>query len=215
MDVWRAINTLAQHDMDAWRPTAQEDAEGIVEAAIFKEEIQEYGKRKRSFRDNSTKVYTISIGQYSEATKAKLEARDDLESIHQEHGLVKILKAIKSQLHKQLENDKHEGLTAYDSLKEPMETRQHQHEDTLEYRKHFTAAVEVLEHIGVTFGAMFQGIADKILEADFDTSRVDAIDQQAAEAETKAGASVLAVMFLKQSCQARYAEISRDLRNDS
>lgn len=214
LDVWRAINSLSEPDMDEWRPEAPDDPEDVVDAAVFKEEVQEYGKRKRAFRDNSTKVYTVILGQCSEATKAKLEAREDWESINEEHQLVNLLKAVKSLLHNQLENDRYEGLTAYESLKSLMHTRQQRYEDTSEYRKRFTAATEVLEHIGISFGAMFQGIADKLLESEFNTNREDATDQQATEAETKAGESVLAVMFLKQSCQARYAEINRDLQND-
>lgn len=186
----------------------------MVDAAIFKEDVQEFTKRKRAYRDNSTKIFTVTLGQCSQATKAKLEAREDWEGMKSEHNLVRLLKAIKSLLHNQLQNDRHAGITAYGSIKALFNVRQVSHEETVEYRKRFTAATEVLEHVGVTFGAMFQGMADDVLKSQYDTDREGATDEQATEAERKAGDSVLAIMFLRQSCPARYGEVARELQND-
>lgn len=214
LDVWKGIETLEEPDFNEWRPDAPENMEDVVEAAIFKEEVQEYGKRKRAYRDNSTKVYTIVIGQCSEATKAKLEAIDDWDDINGEHNLVQLLKAVKSLMHNQIQGGRHAGLTAYESLRALLSIRQQRHEETAHYRKRFTAARDVLEHVGMAFGGMFQGIADSILVSDYNTTREDATDAQALAAEADAGENVLAIMFLRQACTARYGEITRELQND-
>lgn len=59
------------------------------------------------------------------------------------------------------------------------------HEETADYRKQFTAATEVLEHIGIQFRAFFQGMADMILESEYITTREGATDDQETEAVTK------------------------------
>lgn len=214
LDVWKSIESLVEPNQDSWRPSAPTNPNDVVDAAIFKEEVQEFTKRKRAYRDNCTKLFTVALGQCSQATNAKLEAREDWENMKSEHNLVHLLKAIKSLLHNQLQNDRHSGITAYDSLKTVFKVRQARHEETAEYRKRFSAATEVLEHVGITFGAMFQGMADNILKSQYDKDREGSTDEQATEAETKAGESVLAIMSLKQSCAVRYGEVTRELQND-
>ena len=214
LDIWKSIESLEEPDQDEWKPEAPGDLGDVVEMTIFKEEVQEFGKRKRSYRDNCTKIYTVVYGQCSEATKAKLEARSDWEETNRDHNLVALLKSINSLMHNQLENDRHAGLTAYESLRTLMGIRQQRHEETADYRRRFTSATEVLEHIGISFGAMFQSMADRILISDFNTTREEATEDQATEAEAQAGENVQAIMFLRQACAARYSEINRDLEND-
>lgn len=52
-----------------------------------------------------------------QATKAKLEARDDWAEVKSGHDVVSLLKALKSLLHNQLQNDCHAGITAYESVR--------------------------------------------------------------------------------------------------
>lgn len=61
---------------------------------------------------------------------------------------------------------------------------------------------------------MFQGIADDMLQLHFRKTRAAATDEQATEAEEKAGEAVLAIMFLKQSCPTRFGEVTKQLQND-
>lgn len=93
------------------------------------------------------------ITQCSEATKAKLEARDDWRAMNGERDLVQLLKAIKSLMHLQVQDCSHDGLTAFESLKALFSIRQLRHEVTAENRKWFLAASEVLEHVKVSFGS--------------------------------------------------------------
>lgn len=77
LDIWKGINTLEKPDQSDWRPIATENMDDTAEATTFKDEGQEYGKRKLAFHGNSTNIYTVIIGQCSEATQAELEARND------------------------------------------------------------------------------------------------------------------------------------------
>lgn len=112
-----------------------------------------------------------------------MEARNDWGDINKEKHLVEPLKAVKSLMHNQLQNDGCAGLTAYDSLKTLMGIRQQLHEDTKDYRKSSAAAAEVVEHIWIALGPKFQGMADTVLEQHFNTTSEAATDELATEAE--------------------------------
>lgn len=93
--------------------------------------------------------------------------------------------------------------------------RQRRQEETADYHKMFTAEIEVLEYIGIAFGSMFQGMADSILESDFNTNRERESEwQKRTETETKACESVFEIMFLNQACTVRYGELRRELNKD-
>lgn len=40
LDVWLSIENLTVPDQDSWKPSAPEDPEDVVDADIFKEEVQ-------------------------------------------------------------------------------------------------------------------------------------------------------------------------------
>lgn len=70
---------------------------------------------------------------------------------------------MKSLLHNQLQDAYHAGITDYESFKALFKLRRAWYEETAQYRKRFLAVTEVLEHVGISFKTMFQGIADEIL----------------------------------------------------
>lgn len=101
----------------------------VVEAAIFKEEVQEFGK-KRHYRDKSTKVYKVVIEQFYEAIKVKREAGEHWRDINREHNRVRLFKAVKSLMHNQMQNDVHPRLTAYESIGALINIRQQRYKET-------------------------------------------------------------------------------------
>lgn len=52
-------------------PNAPENPYEIFDAAIFKEEFQEYGTSKNGYREKSTMIYSVVFGQRTEAHKAR------------------------------------------------------------------------------------------------------------------------------------------------
>ena len=214
LDVYKAIRTLEDPDTDEWIPGEPNNPNSTSGAALFKQAIDVYGKRKLAYRDNCTLVYTVVLGQCCDATKAKLKALEQWDDIDVENDLTGILKAIKSLMHNQLQVGRKPQLTAYESLRAFMNVRQQRHEATAEYLERFTAARDVLEHVGLSFGAMFQKIADDLLDSEYGVTREGATDAQAAAAEADAGESVLAVIFMMHACQVRYGEVGKDLRNN-
>lgn len=82
------------------------------------------------------------------------------------HDLVGLLKVLKSILHNQLQNESYAGMTVYEYIRTLFRVRQARHKGITDYRKRFTAASEVLDHVGVKFGAQFQVMDDEVLKND-------------------------------------------------
>lgn len=154
-----------------------------MDAAIFKEKLYEFVRKKRAYRDNSTKVFTFITSQCSQATKAKFEVQNDWRELKPKHDVLKLLNAIMSILLNQLQNDFRAGITAYKSIRVLLEVRFGRYEQTAEYHKRFIVAKEVLERFGVKFRAMFQIRADKILRLLHRKTQTAATDAQVIEAE--------------------------------
>lgn len=213
MDIWRSIIDLKEPQMETWKPKAPVDGGDMLEKAIFGESVKEYMLRKRTYDNNRSKVYTVVLGQCSEAMKAKIEGQDNWEIIHREHDLVKLLKSIKVWMLNQ-QGARSPVQATYSSLMAVFRMRQNRHEELIEFRKRFVAATQVLEHIGVKFGGALEKIANKILKEDKKLERSDATKDDIKEAEEKALEKLLAVAFINAADRARYQEVTTDLENE-
>lgn len=166
-DIWRVMSTLKEPDTNSWKPTAPDKDKEMtkMEESLFNEEVKEYVLRKRTYENNTFKVYSIVLGQCSEAMKAKLEGQDDWEDIHEKHDLLQLLKSIKVWMLNQ-QSDRNPVLSTYSAIAGMFKIRQNRHEELPEFRKRFVAAKEVLEHIGVSMGAALTKITDCALTKD-------------------------------------------------
>lgn len=213
LDMWKAIKNLSEPDYHSWRTSAPDHPNDISDALIFKGEVHKSTRRRRVYRSNTAEVFTVMIGQCSWATERQDEVRNNWKELKSKQNVVKWLKAIKTLLHNQLQNECHTRITAYESVSATFRVQQAQHEETAEYCRHFTAATKILQRVGVTFSAMSQGMADEILKRHYRKTRTAATDAQVAKAELKAEESVLAIAILKQACPMRYSEVSHELQN--
>lgn len=66
---------------------APEDFEDEFQVPFFKDDIQEYNRRKPEYSDNCTKDFHCRHGQCFDATKGKLKDTEDLSTIKSEHDL--------------------------------------------------------------------------------------------------------------------------------
>lgn len=71
-----------------------------------------------------------------------------------------------------------------------------------------------MEHIKIQLGAMFQGMEEKLLEYEYNTTTERATDDQSTEEEKKSGESVSALMFIRKACTVRHSELGREIQND-
>lgn len=211
-DIEAAINDLEEQDTNDWKPTQTDAITSEIEKAIMNEEVKEYMLRKRTYKNNKAKIFAIVIGQCYEALKVKLEGQSDWLTIHKEKDLVKLLKSIKVWMLNQ-QGERNPVLSTYHSIASLFRMRQHRNEELPDFKRRFEAAVDVLEHIGVTFGGCLVSIADKILQQDFNKTRELATDDEANRAETRAFDKLMAVAFIHSVDKARFEDVPTDLEN--
>lgn len=192
MDTWKAITELKEPNTETWKPKPPENINDVFSKTILGEEIKEYMSRKRIYENNRTKVYTVVLGQCSEAMKAKLEGQSDWKDIHSEHNLVKLLKSIKVWMLNQ-QGSRSPSVITCSALAAVFRIRQNRHEELIEFRKKFVAATQVLEHVGINLGSALDKMTNTLLKEE-STDRAAATDIEIKEAEKKALDRVLAIM---------------------
>lgn len=168
--------------------------------------------RKRTYGNTNSKLYNVVLGQCSKALEAKLEGKEDWDTIQKGHDLVNLMKSIKVRMLNQQEGQK-PVLSTYSAISTLFRLRQSRHENLEEYRKRFVETRDVLEHIRVVLKGGQVKIADKILQKDFNKTRDNAKDDEANIAETREGDRLLVIAFIKSADEARYGEVITDLEN--
>lgn len=213
-DIWGAMSELEEPNKDAWKPTgpAANATMTKVEEMELNEEFKEYVLRKRTYENNKFKLYSIVLGQCSEAMKAKLEGQDDWEEMNSKHDLITLLKSIKVWMLNQ-QADRNPVLSTYSAVAAVFKLKQQRHEELSEFRKRFTAAVDVLKHIGVDLGAGLTTLSESALKEE-NKNRVTAPKADREKAEKKVLNKLLAVAFIQSAEKARYQQVSINLENE-
>lgn len=213
MDIWRSIKNLQEPDCKTWKPKFPEDPKDDEAKSEYTEELKEYMIRKRTYVNNKAKVFTVVLGQCSESMKAKLEGQEDWESIYDAHNLVELLKGVKAWMLNQ-QGARSPVMATYSSLAAIFRLKQARHEDLVEYRKRYTAATQVLDHVGVKLGGALQKLANGILKEYDGVERSTASTDQIQRSEEKALNRLLAVAFLSSADSNRYHEVTTNLDNE-
>lgn len=213
MDIWGLMTTLKEPDQNEWlpkQPTNIEDEE--TRKLVFSGEIKKYMKRKEEFENNRCNVFSIVLGQCSDSLQSKLKGQDGWEAMYEENDLQKLMKSVKVWM-LNTEGSRCPTAAADAALAALYRLRQNRYESLDEYRKRFTAATEVLEHIDVNLQKALVGLADKCLKENGST-RTLATSAGLEEAEKKAFDKFLACRFISAADKARYANVMIYLENE-
>ena len=77
-------------------PTSRYDIDAEVAKLILGKEIDAYVKWSQQYRQNKAKIYSVALGQCTEATKNCLEGKETFEDINGESDAIRLLLLIKS-----------------------------------------------------------------------------------------------------------------------
>ena len=69
--------------------------DSTLKAKLYEKYIEIWLKRELLYRQNKSSMYSIALGQCSEAMKAKLEASTQFEPINDDSDLIRLLKLIR------------------------------------------------------------------------------------------------------------------------
>ena len=76
-------------------PTKQNTGNSEIDTMLLAQEMQIYIKRKSMYRQNRETIYSVVLGQSTDAMKAKLESEASFKKISQDRDLVGLLKLMR------------------------------------------------------------------------------------------------------------------------
>ena len=77
-------------------PTSRPDIEAEVAKLLLGKEIYAYVKQIQQYRQNKAKIYSVDLGQCTEAMKNRLEGEETYEDIDVKSDVICLLLLIKS-----------------------------------------------------------------------------------------------------------------------
>lgn len=178
---------------------------------IRTEEVKEYMLRKRMFKSDKSKSYTIILGQCSPALKAKLKGQDTWEDIGNKSDVVMLLKSIKVWMMNQQESSCPTVSTLLTILN-MFKMSLFRYEKLEDFRTRFESAVEVIEHIGVDFGKCLTKMVSKVLK-NGNLTLSNATREKISAAEKVAYEKFQAAAFLRAADKSRYEPVLTHLEN--
>ena len=90
------IEIERQKDVVIPTPTSRSDTEADVAKPLLGKEIDAYVKRSQQYRQNKANIYSVALGQCTEATNNRLEGEETFEDIDGESDAIRLLLLIKS-----------------------------------------------------------------------------------------------------------------------
>ena len=118
---------------------------------LLKNEVDIYVKRKSTYRQNQATMFSVVLGQCTEALKAKLEADSNYDSILQSRDVIKLLLLIR-EIAFNYESDKYPYLAVHTSMKAFYEQFQKYSVSADSYLESFTNLYDVVSACGGTIG---------------------------------------------------------------
>ena len=89
------ITIERQKDVVIQIPTSRLYIEAEVAKLLLRKDIDGYVKRSQQYRQNKAKIYSVALGQCTEATKNRLKGEETYEDIDEESDAIRLLLIIK------------------------------------------------------------------------------------------------------------------------
>ena len=138
---------------------------------MWKEQMKELFVRKKTYKQNLSSLYSVIMGQCSQAMKDELSANETFKEIDVEQtDCVVLLGIIRSVAYK-FHSKKHPFSSLYEAQSKLYSCKQAQNESVTDYKTRFTAMVKALEFYGGALGKD-PGLTAYVLEADGYTTKV-------------------------------------------
>ena len=112
-DISLAIEELKD---PTFTPPKKFNVDPALDDLLLKNEVDIFVKRKSTYRQNQATMFSVVLGQCTEALKAKLEADNNYETISQSRDVIKLLLLIR-EIAFNYESDKYPYLAVHSSMK--------------------------------------------------------------------------------------------------
>ena len=118
---------------------------------LYKKDIKIWSKRESLYRQNKSSMFSIVLGQCSEAMKVKLESETDYKKISSKSDVIKLLKMIRNVAFA-FESKRYPLLAVHTEIKGLYGNYQKSYMGCDSYMESFQNLVQVIEHCGGDFG---------------------------------------------------------------
>jgi hypothetical protein len=195
-------------------PSDPPDKCSRTEERIWEKSVDEFVKQKAYFGENVKTVYSLILGQCTEAMRAKLESKKSHVVVSAASDGIELLKNIKSIMFN-FQSQKYGPMALHESKKRLYQLSQDKHTTPQVYLERFRNSIDVIEHCGGMIGTD-TGIVDEVLNTanPVAMTRETASNEQLRLAEQYTKEKYLACAFLMGSDRHRYGKLIEDLEND-
>jgi hypothetical protein len=211
-DTRQAIENLAPPVLAM--PTDPKAGSSRTEEKVWELSVTEFVKQKAHYSENVKTIYSLILGQCTEAMRAKLESKASYMGIATSSDGIELLKEIKSVMYN-FQSQKYGPMALHESKKRLYLLAQDKHTTAQVYLERFRNSIEVIEHCGGSIGTD-TGLVDEVLTTAQPTAltRTSATEDELRLAEQYTKERYLACAFLMGSDRHRYGKLVEDLEND-
>jgi len=148
-DIRKAIETLENTTIVP--PAEPGNNATDTEKRIWEKKVDTYVKRESIYEQNLETMYSVILGQCSDAMRAKLESQDEFERIADESDAVELLKLIKG-IAFNFQSQKYPVQSVQETIRHFYLLRQDKQMTCQAYLELFTNSKDVVEHCGGLIG---------------------------------------------------------------
>ena len=200
-----------QKDVAIPIPTSRMDIDMEVTKLLLGKYIYAYVERSQQYRQNKAKVYSVALGQCTEATKNCLEGDDTYEGIDGESNAIRLLLLIKSMAYS-YESKSYPVLAIHMALRKFYTSHQSSSSTWDKYFDTMSNLREVISHCGGIIGN-HQFLVGKFLKAADPTDPLNPTEYKTATAKTVTEEAYMSTSFLAGLNNARYGALLNKLHN--
>ena len=208
-DIWKAIEVLkAPMIILPADPPANATA---MEVRIWEKKVDTFIKRESMLEQNLEAMYSVILGQCTDAMKAKLKSQDEYKWIANELDAVELLKLIGGVAFN-FQSQKYNVLSVHKSVWHFYVQCQGEHMMCQAYLEQFNNNKDIVEHCGGTIRAHPGLIGERLTKMGMDRDNTDDVELMTATDETKE--AYMAVAFLMNSDRRQFRNLLVELENN-
>ena len=182
-----------------------------MEVRIWEKKVDTFIKCELMLEQNLETMYSVILGQCTDAMRAKLESQDEYKWITDKSDAVELLKLIRGVAFN-FQSQKYNVLSLHESVQHFYVQCQGEHMTCQAYLEQFNNNKDIVEHCRGTIGAHPGLIAEQLTEMGTDWDNVDEAQLVTTTNETKEAYMVVA--FLMNSDRRRFRNLLMELENN-
>ena len=212
-DVAFVVRHFKEYNMNKNKPKPAPDGADTIDLRIVDKEVDEFVKRKSTYKQNIKSLYMVTWAQCSNAMQAKIKSVDGFNDFDEDRNFLSLIQAIKGVSYK-FEAQRYPPLALFEAKLAFYRYQQHHTLSNADYLERFKALYTIIVHYGGSIGEDPMLIKDEARRdkiAHYTT--LNANDAEYIMRVPAARDRFLAYVFLQGSDKTRFGELVVELEN--